>query len=67
MGDERKICKVLEGKPEEMRPLGRRRRRWKYGIRMDLIVRETGEACNGFIWLRMETGGGDQLSGSRAR
>jgi hypothetical protein len=27
MGDERKICKVLEGKPEEMRPLGRRRRR----------------------------------------
>jgi hypothetical protein len=36
MGEERKVYKVLVGKPEGKRPLGRRRRRWEYGIRMDL-------------------------------
>jgi hypothetical protein len=36
MGEDRKVYKVLEGKPEEKRPLGRPRRRWKYGIRIDL-------------------------------
>jgi hypothetical protein len=40
MGDERKVYKVLVGKPEGKRPLGRPRRRWDDGIRMDL--RETG-------------------------
>jgi hypothetical protein len=40
MGEERKLCKVLVGKPEGKRPLGRRRRRWEDGIRMDL--REIG-------------------------
>jgi hypothetical protein len=28
--------------PEGKRPLGRTRRRWEAGIRMDLIVREIG-------------------------
>jgi hypothetical protein len=35
MGEERKAYKVLVGKPEGKRPLGRPRRRWD-GIRMDL-------------------------------
>jgi hypothetical protein len=36
MGEERKVFKVLVGKPEGKRPLGRPRRRWKDRIRMDL-------------------------------
>jgi hypothetical protein len=40
MGEERKVHKVLVGKPEGKRPFGRPRHRWEDGIRMDL--RETG-------------------------
>jgi hypothetical protein len=40
MGEERKVYKVLVGKPEGKRPLGRPRRRWEDVIRMDL--REIG-------------------------
>jgi hypothetical protein len=40
MGEERKVYKVLVGKYEGRRPLGRPRRRWDDGIRMDL--REIG-------------------------
>jgi hypothetical protein len=40
MGEERKVYKVLVGNPEGKRPLGRPRRRWGNGIRMDL--REIG-------------------------
>jgi hypothetical protein len=40
MEKERKMYKVLLGKPEGKRPLERPRRRWKDGIRMD--VREIG-------------------------
>jgi hypothetical protein len=36
MGEERKVYKVLVGKPEGKRPLRRPRRRWEDGIRMDL-------------------------------
>jgi hypothetical protein len=36
MGEERKVYKVLVGKPEGKTPLGRPRRRWEDGIRMDL-------------------------------
>jgi hypothetical protein len=36
MGEERKVYKVLVGKPEGKRPLGRPRHRWENGIRMDL-------------------------------
>jgi hypothetical protein len=35
MGEERKVYKVLVGKPEGKRSLGRPRRRWEDGIRMD--------------------------------
>jgi predicted small integral membrane protein len=40
MGEERKVYKILMGKPDGKRPLGRPRRRWEDGIRMDL--REIG-------------------------
>jgi hypothetical protein len=36
MGEERYVYKVLAGKPEGKRPLGRPRRRWEDGIGMDL-------------------------------
>jgi hypothetical protein len=36
MGEERKVYKVSVGKAEGKRLLGRRRRRWEDGIRMDL-------------------------------
>jgi hypothetical protein len=57
MGEERKVYKVLVGKPEGRRPLGRPRRRWEDGVRMDL--REIGlGGWIGFDWLRARTGGG---------
>jgi hypothetical protein len=40
MVEKRKVYKVLVRKPEGRRPLGRPRRRWEDGIRMDL--REIG-------------------------
>jgi hypothetical protein len=49
MGEERKVYKVLVGKPEGKRPLGRPRRRWEDGIRMDL--RETG--LGDVDWIRL--------------
>jgi hypothetical protein len=36
MGEERKLYKVLVGKPEGKRLLGRPRCRWEVGIAMDL-------------------------------
>jgi hypothetical protein len=36
MGQERKVYKVLVGKPEGKSPLERPRRRWEDGIKMDL-------------------------------
>jgi hypothetical protein len=38
MGEERKVCKVMVGKPEGKRSLGRPRRRWEDGIRIDVKV-----------------------------
>jgi hypothetical protein len=51
---ERKMYKVLVGKPEGRRPLGRPRRRWEDGIIMDL--RDIVWGC--VDWLRIETVGG---------
>jgi hypothetical protein len=36
MGEGRNLYRVLVGKPEGKRPLGRPRRRWEDGIKMDL-------------------------------
>jgi hypothetical protein len=53
MGEERKVYRVLVGKPKGKRPVGRPRHRWEDGIRMDL--RETGWSgvSNGSSWLRI--------------
>jgi hypothetical protein len=57
LGEERKVCKVLVGKPAGKRPLERPRRRWKDGIRMDLGEIDLG-VWIGLDWLRAGTGGG---------
>jgi hypothetical protein len=36
MGETRKACRILVGKPEGKRPLGRPSRRWVDNIKMDL-------------------------------
>jgi hypothetical protein len=43
MGEERKVYKVLVGKPDGKRLLGRSRRRWEDEIRVD--IREIGWVC----------------------
>jgi hypothetical protein len=57
MGEERKVYKILVGKPEGKRPLGRPRRRWEEGIRINLMEIGWGVRI-GFSWLRIGTGGG---------
>jgi hypothetical protein len=37
MGEKRNVCRLLVGKPERKRPLGRPRRRWMDNIKMDLL------------------------------
>jgi hypothetical protein len=47
IGEERGVYRVLVGKPEGKRPLGRPRRRWEDNIRMDL--QEVG--CGVMDWI----------------
>jgi len=47
MGEERGVYRVLVGKPEGRRPLGRPRRRWVDNIRTDLQEVE----CGYFDWI----------------
>jgi len=47
MGEGRGVHRILVGKPEEKRPLGRPRRRWEDNIKMDL--QEVG--CGGMDWI----------------
>jgi hypothetical protein len=49
MGEERSVYRVLVGRPEGKRPLGRHRRRWEDNIKMDL--REIG--IDGANWIRL--------------
>jgi hypothetical protein len=49
MGEERKVYRVLVGKPKGKRPLGSSRHRWEDGIRMDL--REIG--WGGVEWIQL--------------
>jgi hypothetical protein len=52
MGEERNVYRVLVRKPEGKRPLGRPRRRWEDGIRMDL--REIGWGSLDWIQLAQD-------------
>jgi hypothetical protein len=59
MGEERKVYKVLVGKPEGKRPLGRPRRRWEDGSEWILLLgRLAWGVWIGFNWLWTGTGGG---------
>jgi hypothetical protein len=49
MGERRDVYRVLVGKPEGKRQLGRPRRRWEDNIKMDL--REVG--CGGIDWIEL--------------
>jgi hypothetical protein len=50
MGEVRGVYRVLVGRPEGKRQLGRPRRRWEDNIKMDL--RETG--IDGANWIRLD-------------
>jgi hypothetical protein len=57
MGGMRGAYRILVGRPEGRRPLGRPRCRWEDNIKTDL--QEVGwGAWTGLIWLRIGTGGG---------
>jgi hypothetical protein len=49
MVENRSAYRVLVGKPERKRPLGRRRRRWEDNIKMQL--QEVG--CGGIDWIKL--------------
>ena len=49
MEEGRVVHKVLVGKPEGKRPLGRHRCRWENNIKMDL--QEVG--CGGMDWIKL--------------
>ena len=55
MREGRGAYRILVGKPERQRPLGRPRHRWEGTIKMDIQEVRT---WIGFIWLRIGTGGG---------
>jgi len=57
IGERRGVCRVLVGKLEGKRPLGRTRRRWEDNIKMELQELEF-EAWTGPMWLRVGTSGG---------
>ena len=57
MGEDRGVHRVLVGKPEGKRPLGRPRCRWEDNIKMDL-QEVGGDRGTGWSWLRIGTGGG---------
>jgi hypothetical protein len=47
MGEERDVHRVLVGKPEGKKPLGRPRRRWEDNIKINL--QEVGGGCRDWI------------------
>ena len=49
MGEGRGVHRVLVGKPEGKRPLGRPRRRWEVNIKMDLQ-----EVGGGADWMELD-------------
>jgi hypothetical protein len=57
MGERRGACRVLAGKLEGKRPLGKPKRKWEDNIEM--YLQKVGWVTwIDFIWLRIWTGGG---------
>ena len=52
MGEGRGVHRVLVGKPDGKRPLGRPRRRWEDNINMDL--QEVAESCGDWMELAQD-------------
>jgi hypothetical protein len=53
MGEKRNMCRLLVGKPEGKRPLGRPRCRWTDNIKMDFLEKGLGVVdCIGLAWDR---------------
>jgi len=52
MGEGRSVHRVLVGKPEGKRPLGRHRRRWEDNIKMD--HQEVGGGCGDWMELAQD-------------
>ena len=61
MGEGRGVHRVLVGKPDGMRPLGRHRRRWEDNIKMDL--QEVGGSCGDWMELAQNRDGWRALVG----
>ena len=59
MGEERAVYRVLVGKPEGKRPLGRPRRRWVDNVRIDL--QEVGCGHVDWIGLAQDSDGWQKL------
>jgi hypothetical protein len=57
VGKRRSVYRVLVGKPEGNRPLGRPKPRWEDNIKMNL-QELGGVTCTGLIWLRIGTDDG---------
>ena len=55
MGEGRSVHRVLVGKPEGKRPLGRHRRRWEDNIKTD--IQEVGGACGDWMELAQDREG----------
>jgi hypothetical protein len=55
-GEKRNAYRLLVGKPEGKRPLGRPRRRW-VGNKGWILERWDGVMWTGLVWLRIGTGG----------
>jgi hypothetical protein len=58
MGERRCVDRVLVGRPEGKRPLGRPRRTWSRIILKWIFKKWDRKAWTEFIWLRVRTGGG---------
>jgi hypothetical protein len=56
MGEKRNAYRLLVGKPEGKRPLGRPRRRWVDILGL-ILERWDGVMWTGLVWLRIGTGG----------
>jgi hypothetical protein len=52
MGEDKNVYRMLVGKPEGKRSLGRPRRRWKNNIKMDL--QEVGGGCGDWTELSQD-------------